>query len=91
MNIQHPISDPLQNYINIFKEQLSKPQFSHLSSLIMGNLHGYGEIRKIADLFSDKDQSSLTRFMLSKAWDHEGINETRISFAKEIADQKCKK
>jgi len=76
--------------MNIFKELLSKPQFSHLSSLITGNLHGYGEIRKIADFFSDKDQSSLSRFMLSDAWDHEEINNHRISYAKEIADQKYK-
>lgn len=91
MKTKYPISDSLENFINIFKDQLSKPQFNHLSSLIVGNLHGHGEIRKIADLFSNKDQSSISRFMLSEAWDHEEINNTRISFANQIGNQKHKK
>lgn len=77
--------------MKIYEDCLSKPQFNHLSSLITGNLHGLGEIRKIADKFSDKDQSSLTRFMLSEAWDHEKVNENRVSYAKEIGNQKYKK
>ncbi len=91
MKTQYPISDSFQSFMNIFKEQLSKPQFYHMNSLIVGNLHGYGEIRKIADFHSNKDQSSITRFMLSEAWNHEKINDLRISFAKEIGNQKYKK
>ena len=91
MKTKYPISDSLQSYINIFKDQLTKPQFHHISSLIMGNLHGHGRIRRIADSFSDRDQSSLSRFLLSDAWDHEIINDTRISFANEIGKQKYKK
>lgn len=91
MKSQYSFFNKAKNYFKVFKHKLSKPQFNHFSSLILGNLHGLGEIRKIADLYSDKDQSSLSRFLLSNAWNHEEINDTRISHAKEIGNQRYKK
>ena len=91
MKTKYPISYSLHSFIHIFKGDLTKPRLNPFSSLIMANLHGHGRIRKIADLFSNRDQSSISRFLLSNAWDHEKINDIRISFANEIGKQKYKK
>jgi len=87
MKQQNLISEPLRYYLNIFKEQLSKPQFSNFSDLLQGLLLGHGQVSEIADLCSDKDASTLTRFLAKSPWDHELLNEQRISFCNEIALQ----
>jgi len=88
---QNHISDNLASYFNVFEESLSKPQFSHFQSWNLGILHGKAQGSKISSQFSDKSETSVTRFLSQSSWDHHELNRQRIVFAKNILQQKYQK
>lgn len=84
---ENHIFPELQIYFNLFKHQLSKPQQNHFQTWILGNLHGQVSGSKIAKSYSDKDPSSVTRFLSQSNWNEEALNEQRIQQTLQIVDQ----
>lgn len=81
----------LIEFIHTFESELSKPQFNHFQSWIVGILDGKAEATKISKFYSDKHPSSLTRFMNSESWNDSELNTQRIRWASNIASQKYMK
>lgn len=88
LSSQEIIPPTLSDYLSIFSETLSCPQFGHLTSWISGILHNHAHASKIVrNGYSAKHPSSVTRFMTSSPWDEIAINEQRIAFAIEVGTQ----
>lgn len=77
----------LQLYFNIFNDQLSKPQQAHFQSWILGNLHGQVYGSKVAKSHSNKNATSVTRFLSQGTWDEQALNKQRIHQSLQIVDQ----
>ena len=69
------IPSSLKDYFQNFENDLSKPQFNHFQSWVVGILNGNAEATKIN---SEKHPSSLTRFMNSNSLDDCKLNVKRI-------------
>jgi len=81
------ISSNLASYFNVFEQSLSKPQFSHFKSWNLGILHGNAQGSDISRQFSDKSETSVTRFLSQSSWDHHELNNERIDYAKNVLAQ----
>ncbi len=81
----------LSNFFKHFETELSKPQFDHFQSWVIGILDGKADATKISRTYSDKHSSSLTRFMNSEAWNDNKLNIQRIGWAANIISQKYMK
>lgn len=82
--MQNYNSTTYKDYIKIFKDDLSKPQFTHFNSRISGMLNGAVHGSEIARGYSDKHETSERRFLSENKWDHESINKNRIIFIQNV-------
>jgi SRSO17 transposase len=68
-----------------YKKGLTKPQYSHFKTLVFGLIaNDKKTIQEINDALSDKNQSSLNRFVTKSRWDLKKINDIRIKQGKSI-------
>ena len=81
----------LKDFFKNFEEDLSKPQFDHFQSWVIGILDGKVDATKISKAYSYKHPSSLTRFMNSESWNDSNLNILRIGWAANIISQKYMK
>jgi len=81
----------LIDFFKDFETELSKPQFDHFQSWVIGILDGKVDATKISSAYSDKHASSLTRFMNSESWNENTLNIQRIGWAANIISQKYMK
>jgi hypothetical protein len=75
MNPQNPLINEVENLLKTFATTLSKPQFAHFEQIIKEIL--FSELKSINSYSksSDRHQTSLSRFINSKAVDKEKIKQ----------------
>jgi len=81
INIVIPNSEII-NYIDNVNYGISKPQFNHLSSLMLGliNVKGNKSISSISQsILSAKDRSCIYKFLSKSQWDDSLIDRNRIA------------
>ncbi len=91
MNSENPLINEVNNHIKTFAKVFSKPQFAHFEQIIKGIQFSSKKSINSYSKSSNKSQSSLCRFMLSKAInDNEIYNlmknqiQNNIDFSKKI-------
>ncbi|MFV2015237.1 MAG: transposase [Candidatus Heimdallarchaeota archaeon] len=89
--LKNHLPPSLKDFFRNFEVELSKPQYDHFQSWVIGNLDGKVDATKISREYSDKHPSSLTRFMNSEAWNDNKLNIQRIGWAANITSQKYMK
>lgn len=68
-----------------FRRLLTKPQFQHFKVLVSGLIiNDKKTIQEINDALSDKNQSSLNRFVTKSDWDIEKVNDMRVKQGKRL-------
>ena len=79
MKVQNPLINEVDNLLKMFATTLSKPQFAHFEQIIKGML--FSKLKSINSYSksSTKNQSSLNRFMNSKAVDENEIYQLLIN------------
>lgn len=66
-----------------YKKCLTKPQYHHFKTLTAGLIVNNNKtIQEINDALSDKNQSSLNRFLTKSKWDLDKVNNLRIKIGK---------
>jgi len=78
------LPEGLRLFFKAFEDDLSKPQFKNLKSWTSGILEGNSSVYEIQESFSEKHVSSLTRFMNESPWNHNSLNQQRITWASNI-------
>lgn len=79
MNKENPLINDIEILLKTFSTTLSKPQFVHFEQIVKGML--FTKLKSINSYSksSNKDQSSLNRFMHSTAVDDKQINQIMIN------------
>lgn len=79
MNKENPLINDVEILLKTFSTTLSKPQFVHFEQIVKGML--FTKLKSINSYSksSNKDQSSLNRFMHSTAVDDKQINQIMIN------------
>lgn len=92
MNLRDHLPAGLKGFFSHFDDYgLSKPQYQHFTSWMLGILNGYSHATEIAKRYSDKSHRSLSRFMSSSPWNHKQINKIRMKWATNILSQRYMK
>lgn len=91
MKYRESLNNEVDNYIKNFAKVFSKPQFIHFKQIIKGML--FSELKSINSYSksSNKHQSSLNRFMNSKAINNEKINQFLIKIIESKFDSNQEK
>jgi len=86
MNTKEILLNEVDVYLKRFVTILSKPQFVHFEQIIKGML--FSELKSINSYSksSNKNQSSLNRFMNSKSVNDENINQLLVDFIESKLD-----
>lgn len=91
MNKENPLIIEVENLIKRFSTTLSKPQLVHFEQIVKGTL--FSEFKSINSYSksSIRSQSSMSRFMNSKAIDNQKINQILISEIESRLDSNLEK
>jgi len=91
MNSEIPLINEVEAYIKTFAKVFSKPQFAHFEQIVKGIQFSSRKSINSYSKSSNKNQSSLCRFMLSKAINDKEIYsllktivKSKLDFTKEI-------
>jgi len=80
------IAELLEDY----RPTLTKPQFANFGIFVSGLIvHENKTIQEINDAFSEKDQSSLNRFVTESEFDMQAIDAVRINQIKDVVGTTC--
>lgn len=91
MNSKENLLNEIEVYLKRFVTILSKPQFAHFEQIIKGML--FSELKSINSYSksSNKNQSSLNRFMNSKSVNDKKINQLLVDFIESKLDSNKEK
>ena len=91
MNKENPLIIEVENLIKRFSTTLSKPQLVHFEQIVKGTL--FSEFKSINSYSksSIRSQSSMSRFMNSKAINNQKINQILISEIESRLDSNLEK
>ncbi len=65
---------PLLSFLNVFRSNLSKPQFNNFLQITNGIALSYHfTISRISQMFEYRDNSSLNKFLTQSPWKEEPI------------------
>jgi SRSO17 transposase len=65
-----PYAESLLNQLNVFRFCFTKPQYNNFCQLTSGiALSEHSAVSRISELFEQRDQSSLNRFLTESPWD----------------------
>ena len=84
------IPQGLKPYFKPYKKLFNKPDYEHFQTLVTGLIVNDNKtLQEINDSLSDKDQSSLNRFVNSD-WNSDAVNEVRLQQARQklLRDEK---
>lgn len=77
------IPQALKKKLRFYRRLFTKPQFKHFSNFVSGLIINNNKtIQDINDSLSEKDQSSLNRFLTKSDWDTKKLNSLRIKQVK---------
>jgi hypothetical protein len=66
--------------LSFYKKCFTRPQYKNFRDFVVGLIVSDNKtIQEIADCYGRVDQSSLNRFLTSSEWDHNKVNDRRIS------------
>lgn len=83
------IPEYFSRFFKPFKKLFSKPQFDNFKRLVTGHiLSDRKNIQEISAIYSDKDQSTLNRFVTSSNWNYDKVNVIRVQTANKILGSK---
>jgi len=70
----------VKTLLSWYKKQFTRPQYKNFRDLVTGLIVSDNKtVQEIADCYGRVDQSSLNRFLTSSEWNHDRINDKRIS------------
>ncbi len=70
----------VKTLLSFYKKMFSRPQYKNFRDLVAGLIVSDNKtIQEIADCYGRVNQSSLNRFLTSSEWNHDKINDKRIS------------
>ena len=76
-----PLPKELLGLLNVFRSDLSKPQFNNFSEIVGGMiLSNYSQISRMSQVFEERDASSMNKFLTQSPWDDSLVKKKLHSF-----------